>query len=65
MASLVVVYGVKNQFNYDIEQIKIDYEHKTYQLGMFTKLGKGDYISKKELKQKVEELKLLGFTRVE
>jgi hypothetical protein len=57
-------YGYRNQFNFDIEQLRIDYEKKTFERGSFTHLSKGDYLSRKKYNEKIEELKLLGFKEI-
>jgi hypothetical protein len=51
----------KNQYNYTVLQLKIDYENKTYKTGHFTILSKKETVTKKSFFEKIEELKILGF----
>lgn len=51
----------KNQYNYTVLQLKIDYENKTYKTGHFTILGREETTTKKAFFEKIEELKILGF----
>lgn len=58
---MIKYYGYKNQYNYTIQQIRIDYENKTYKLGQFIHLSKSETITRKAFFEKIEELELLGF----
>jgi hypothetical protein len=51
----------KNQYNYTVLQLKIDYENKTYRIGQFKILSKQDTVTRKSFFEKIEELKMLGF----
>lgn len=51
----------KNQYNYTVLQLKIDYENKTYKIGQFKILSKQDTVTRKSFFEKIEELKILGF----
>ena len=62
---MVKYYGFKNQYNYTILQIRIDYENKTYKTGQFTHLSKDETITRKAFYAKIEELEALGFKKVE
>lgn len=61
---MIKYYGFKNKYNYDILQIRIDFENKTYRLGQFTHLSKGEVITRKSFYDKIEELKLMGLEEV-
>lgn len=58
-----VILQCKNQFNYVIKQLKIDYENKTFQIGDFT-IGADKTITKKAMTEKIEELKKLHFKQL-
>ena len=52
----------KNQYNYTVLQLKIDYENKTYKIGQFKILSKKETVTRKSFFEKIEELKMLGYT---
>ncbi len=57
--------GIKNQFNYDIDQVKIDNKNKTFERGMFKILHKDDYFkTKKAYYNYLDDLKLKGYKEV-
>jgi hypothetical protein len=58
---MIKYYGIRNQFNFDIEQLRVDYEAKNFKRGAFVHLTKNDYLTRKAYKNKIEELKQLGF----
>ena len=58
---MIKYLGFKNQYNYTILQLRIDYENKTYKKGQFTHLSKSEIVTKKAFYQKIEELEMLGF----
>ena len=62
---MIKYFGYKNKYNYTIQQIRIDYENKTYKVGLFTHLSKSETITRKAFFEKIEELQLLGFQKVE
>ena len=62
---MIKYYGYKNKYNYTIQQIRIDYENKIYKLGQFIHLSKSETITRKAFFEKIEELQLLGFQKVE
>lgn len=59
------IYTSKNQYNYSIKQIIIDYEHKTYNVnyGASCKIAKKNATTKL-INQKIEECKMLNFTLI-
>lgn len=58
---MIKYLGFKNQYNYTILQLRIDYENKTYKNGQFTHLSKSETVTRKAFYEKIEELKMLGF----
>lgn len=58
---MIKYYGFKNKYNYDVLQIRIDFENKTYKTGQFKILSKSDILTKKSFYNKIEELKESGF----
>lgn len=57
-------YGIKNQFNYDVMQIKIDDAAKTFETGIFTLISKAQTVTHKRLKEIIGDLKLAGYTEI-
>ena len=58
---MIKYYGFKNKYNYDVLQIRIDFENKTYKTGQFKILSKSDILTRKSFYNKIEELKETGF----
>lgn len=59
----IKIYTSKNQYNYSIKQIIIDYTAKTYEVkhGCECKIEKKNSTTK-AINEKIEELKAAGFT---
>lgn len=57
----IVIVGFKNRFNTTIKQLYIDYGRKTYKIGNFTTRN-DKRLTKKAFYEKIEELKVLGFS---
>lgn len=62
--SSVQYYGTRNVYGYDLQQMRIDYENKQFAVGHFTHLSKSEYITQKAFRNKIDELKKLGFTEI-
>lgn len=58
---MIKYYGFKNKYNYDVLQIRIDFENKTYKTGQFKILSKSDILTRKSFYNKIEELKEMEF----
>ena len=58
---MIKYYGFKNKYNYDVLQIRIDFENKTYKTGQFKILSKSDILTRKSFYNKIEKLKEMGF----
>lgn len=58
---MIKYYGFKNKYNYDVLQIRIDFENKTYKTGQFKILSKNDILTRKSFYNKIEELEGMGF----
>lgn len=61
----VQYFGLKNQFNYDIKQVRIDNDNKTFEIGVF-KILSGDEKTKnrKEFERVIQGLKDKGYAEV-
>lgn len=57
---MVKILQYKNKYNYTINQLYIDYENMTYEIGSF-KIGADKTVTKKAFYKKIEELIILGF----
>lgn len=58
-------YTSKNQYNYSIKQLIIDFDNKTYELrhGGQCRIAKKNSTTK-AINEKVEELKAIGFKEI-
>lgn len=59
---MIKYYKIVNKYNYDIIQLKIDYNKKVFQFGQF--VLHAEVLSKKKFYEKVQELKINGFTEI-
>ena len=59
-----VIWENKNKYGYTTMQLKIDYDKKTYEVGSF-KICADKKVTKRQINEKIEELKMLGFKKGE
>lgn len=59
------IYTSKNQYNYSIKQLIIDFDNKTYELrhGGQCRIAKKNSTTK-AINEKVEELQAMGFKKI-
>lgn len=57
-------FGIRNKFNYDVIQLKVDNVNKTYEKGQFKILHKDNIVTRKEFDKKIEDLKAKGYKEV-
>lgn len=60
-AAGVQYFGTKNRYNYDKQQLRIDHDAKTYEVGIFTHISKRETVSAPELRRICEILGKMGY----